>query len=249
MEIDYSGKTVLVTGATRGIGQQIANDMEQCGAHLVLTGTDVKHIQELNEGMARNGARRRYDAIDFTNRTNVERWIERLCREETIDVCINNAGINRINAIGDVKDADWDAIVKVNLEAPLIITREISKQMRARQYGRIVNISSIFGVLSRTKRALYSISKFGIRGLTVATALDLAPFNVLVNTVSPGFVLTELTQRILSNEEMQQLASQVPLGRFATPAEISKAVLFLASDLNTYITGQNLVIDGGFVNV
>jgi 3-oxoacyl-[acyl-carrier protein] reductase len=104
-------------------------------------------------------------------------------------------------------------------------------------------------VISKAKRSLYSISKFGLRGLTIASALDLAPYNVLVNAVSPGFVMTELTKSILREEEMEQLAAQVPLGRFAKPEEISKTVLFLASDLNTYITGQNLIIDGGYTNV
>lgn len=247
MKIDFSGKKVLITGAVRGIGQQIADDMENCGACLVLTGTDKMQIKTLNKETIRRGLKRRYDVVDFTDRATLEVWIEQLCRHETIDVCINNAGINKINSISEVKDDDWDAIAKVNLEAPLIITRQISKQMKKRRYGRIVNIASIFGVLSKKKRSLYSISKFGLRGLTVASALDLAPYNVLVNAVSPGFVLTDFTKNILTNKEIKQLESQVPLGRFATPDEISKSVLFLASDLNTYITGQNLVVDGGFV--
>lgn len=249
IKIDFSGKKVLITGATRGIGQRIADDMESCGANLVLTGTDAKRIKTLNEEATQKGLKRRYDAVDFTDRAALEEWIQQLCFHETIDVCINNAGINRINSISEVKNDDWDAIAKVNLEAPLIITRQVSKQMKERRYGRIVNIASIFGVLSRAQRSLYSISKFGLRGLTVASALDLAPFNVLVNAVSPGFVLTDLTTSILSDKEIKQLASQVPLGRFATPDEISKTVLFLASDLNTYMTGQNVVVDGGFISV
>ena len=227
MKIDFSGQTVLITGATRGIGQQIAHDMERCGARVILTGSD---------------------AVDFRNRTAVKKWIQELCSHEKIDVCINNAGINKINPIDQVTDGDWDDISKINLEAPLMISREVSRGMKERRYGRIINISSIFGMISKPKRALYSISKFGLCGLTVASALDLAPYNILVNAVSPGFVLTELTQQILNKEERDQLAHQVPLGRFAKPDEISKAVLFLASDLNTYITGQNVVVDGGFIS-
>ncbi len=249
MQIDFSGKNVLITGATRGIGQQIADDMETSGANLFLTGSDAQRIATLNTEAVQSGRNRKYYAVDFMNREALTAWIAQLCQRETIDVCVNNAGINRINPIHDVEDADWDAISKVNLEAPLIITRQVSRQMKERRYGRIINIASIFGVLSRAGRSLYSVSKFGLRGLTVASALDLAPYNVLVNSVSPGFVMTELTKSILSSAEMEQLAAQVPLGRFAAPKEISAAVLFLASDLNTYITGQNLVIDGGFVNV
>ena len=121
--------------------------------------------------------------------------------------------------------------------------------MKDRHYGRVINIASIFSVISKPKRALYSMTKFGLCGLTVASALGLAPYNVLVNSVSPGFVLTDMTRSILSQEEMKELSSQVPLGRFAKPEEISKLILFLASDLNTYLTAQNIVVDGGFTNV
>ena len=137
----------------------------------------------------------------------------------------------------------------MNITTPLFITREISRIMKKNKYGRIVNISSIFGSISKQKRVLYSMSKFAIQGLTVASSLDLAKYNILVNSVSPGFVHTDLTESILSKKEMDQLANQVPLGRFARPKEISKAVMFLASKDNTYITGQNIIVDGGFVNI
>ncbi len=121
--------------------------------------------------------------------------------------------------------------------------------MRRQAYGRIVNIGSIFGVVSKAHRAFYSATKFGIRGLTVASSLDLASSGVLVNTVSPGFVSTDLTRQILGEEQMRELAGEVPMSRFAQPDEISRVVAFLASDLNSYITGQNIIVDGGFVVV
>jgi len=121
--------------------------------------------------------------------------------------------------------------------------------MKKNLYGRIINIASIFGVISKAKRSIYTTSKFGLRGLTVTSSIELAPFNVLVNSISPGFVLTELTKNILSEEEMKNIALQVPMGRFAEVDEISRVVLFLASSMNTYITGQNIVVDGGFTNV
>jgi 3-oxoacyl-[acyl-carrier protein] reductase len=129
-----------------------------------------------------------------------------------------------------------------------MITRKVSKIMKSNGYGRIVNISSIFGVISRGKRSIYSITKFGLRGLTLAASNELARHNILVNAVSPGFVLTELTKGILSKKEIADLSKQIPVGRFARPEEISKVVLFLASDMNTYITGQNIIVDGGYVN-
>lgn len=250
MNIDFRGQTALVTGATRGIGKQIADDLEALGADLILTGSNAEQIATLNREAELDGkCSKRYFAVDFSNKENTHDFLNQISKINKIDICINNAGINRINYIDETLLEDWHDIQAVNLEAPFLITRAVSKIMKANSYGRIVNIASIFGVISKAKRSLYSISKFGLRGLTVSSALDLAPYNILVNTVSPGFVQTELTERILSKDEMDKLAEQVPIGRFAQPEEISKAVLFLASSQNTYITGHNLIIDGGFVNV
>ena len=137
----------------------------------------------------------------------------------------------------------------VNLRVPFLIMRQVSKLMKKNGYGRIVNISSIWGVISREQRSIYSSSKFGIRGMTVAAANELARYNVLVNSVAPGFVLTDMTRTILGEKQMQELAEQVPAKRLATPEDISWPILFLASPFNTYIVGQNIVVDGGFVNV
>ena len=121
--------------------------------------------------------------------------------------------------------------------------------MVGQKYGKIVNIGSIWGTIGKEQRVCYSASKFGLRGITAATAAELARYGVLINTVSPGFTLTELTQRILGEEQMADLSSQIPVGRMAEPEEISKVVLFMASTLNSYISGQNIVADGGFINV
>lgn len=250
MNIDFSGKTALVTGGTRGIGKQVAEDLAALGAEVILTGSNSEQIESLNQEAAKNADKRhRYMAVDFLNKENTKKFLTEIGSMQRIDICINNAGINRINYIDETLLEDWHDISTVNLTAPFLITRTVSRIMKANRYGRIVNIASIFGVISKAKRSLYSITKFGLRGLTVSSALDLAPYNVLVNAISPGFVETELTQRILSKDERDKLAEQIPVGRFALPEEISKAVLFLASDQNTYITGQNIIIDGGFVNV
>ena len=121
--------------------------------------------------------------------------------------------------------------------------------MKRNGYGRIINIASILGVISKEKRSIYSSSKFGIIGMTMAVSNELARYNVLVNAVSPGFVLTDLTKRILGKDEMEALEAQIPAQRLAGPADISNVVLFLASTFNTYITGQNIIVDGGYVNI
>lgn len=250
MKIDFSGQVALVTGGTRGLGKQIADDLFNLGADLILTGTNSKQIEELNHSLPPEKQERiKYIAADFRDSKNIKQFTEQIMAHERIDVCVNNAGINRINYIDETLIEDWDDIITVNLKAPFMIIREVTKIMKKRNYGRIVNISSIFGVISRQKRSIYSTSKFGLRGLTLSVANELARYNILVNSVSPGFVLTELTKSILTKEEMSELADEIPAGRLATPDEISRVVIFLASSLNTYIAGQNIIVDGGYVNV
>ena len=246
MKLAFGGRVSLVTGGTRGIGLQVAQDLAALGSTVLITGTDEERANAVARTFAGSG--HRGFGVDFADPASTDRFVARLAQEPRLDILVNNAGINRINPVDAVRDEDWEAVQHVNLEAPLKITRATARLMRAQGYGRIVNLASIFGVISKEKRALYSMSKFGLRGLTVATAHDLARAGVLANTVSPGFVRTDLTDRILSQADQDALAAQVPLGRFAAPEEISRVILFLVSDLNTYITAQNIVADGGFIN-
>lgn len=249
MKLDFTGQVVLITGATRGIGQQLATDLGGLGAELILTGTDQRQIEALNAEPDRQRGKRHYHCVDFTSEPSTEAFLRALEEYERIDVCINNAGINRINLITETVMADWDAIMKVNLRAPFLIVQHVSQKMKKHLYGRIINISSIFGLLGREKRAAYTMSKYGLRGLTVTGSIEFARYNILVNSVSPGFVLTDLTKKILSEGEILELCEQIPARRMATPDEVSRVVIFLASSLNTYLTGQNIIVDGGYVNV
>ena len=251
MDIGFRNKTVLITGATRGIGKQLAHDFQILGANLILTGTRPEEIRRLNEALEEknNKPKVKYHCADFSNEGSLLSFIQELRKYERIDICVNNAAINRINYIYDALYTDWDDILNVNLRAPFAIIHDVSQIMKKNGYGRIVNIASIFGVISKEKRAIYSSSKSGLVGLTRAAAVDLAPYDILVNCVSPGFVLTELTKQILTKAEIKDLTASVPLGRMAVPEDISKVVLFLSSELNTYITGQNIIVDGGYVNI
>ena len=246
MKLNFDGQIALVTGATRGIGRQLAQDFASLGARVLLTGTDEERAVRSASSLPGKGHRGL--AVDFCDADSTDSFITAVGLEPRIDVLVNNAGINRINPVDAVLDDDWLAVQRVNLEAPLRLTRTVSRIMKANGYGRIVNISSIFGVISKEKRALYSMTKFGLRGLTVASAHDLAKYGILVNSVSPGFVQTELTDKMLSPSERASLADQIPLRRFATPEDISPVVIFLASSLNTYVTAQNVVVDGGFIS-
>lgn len=248
MKIDFSGQIALVTGATRGLGRQIADDLSRLGAELVLTGTNPEEVGLLSSADRRRKPRRHWQALDFTKADSVDEFLDKLENYGRIDVCVNNAGINRINPIDQIRSEDWQDILRVNLNGPFLVSRAVSRLMKKNGYGRIVNIGSVFGVVSKEGRAAYSVTKFGVRGLTVASALDLAPYNILVNTVSPGVVATDLTTRILGEKGIQEMSSKIPLARLASPEEISRVVLFVASKLNTYMTAQNIVVDGGFVN-
>jgi 3-oxoacyl-[acyl-carrier protein] reductase len=219
------------------------------GAELILTGAQKAPLETLQAQSDRHRGRRHYHCVDFTDEGSTAAFLGELEAYPRIDVCINNAGINRINYITETDLADWEDIIKVNLRAPFLIVRQVAEKMKRQKYGRIVNLASIFGLLSREKRCAYTMSKYGLRGLTVTGAIELARYNVLVNTVSPGFVLTDLTRSILSEREIQELCTQIPMERLATPDEISRVVAFLASSLNTYLTGQNIIVDGGYVNV
>jgi len=243
--LDFSGRVVLITGGTRGIGAAIASDLELAGAELILTGTDPTRIAELN----RDGGKRTYLQADFTDNASLNGFLEELARHPRIDVCINNAGINKIDSIYELTGEDYDRITRVNLRAPTLICSAVCAKMRAAGYGRIVNVASIWSTATKSGRSLYSMTKTGLVGLTRTIAVDMAPFNVLANAVSPGFTKTELTESTLSSADAQALSAQIPLNRFAEPAEISKVVMFLASNLNTYLTGQNIVVDGGFTVV
>ncbi len=239
MKIELQGYTALVTGGTRGIGEAIVREMAAAGATVIVCGTRPPKSKI---------AGTRYEAVDFSDARATELFAARLAGER-IDILVNNAGINRIALAGDVKLEDWDEIQSVNVRAPFLLCRALAPKMAERGFGRIVNITSIFAQLSKSMRLSYSTSKSALAGLTRALALDYAKQNVLANCVAPGFIDTELTRSILTAEQTQELIDQVPLGRLGTPEEIAKVVLFLASRSNSFITGQNIIADGGFSNV
>lgn len=243
MQISYKEKVILVTGGSRGIGRQLAAEFLDLGGKVIITGTSAELLEDLRHPNLI------YYSVDFQDREALKNFVIYLESIERLDVCVNNAGINRINYIENTLEKDWDDMLSVNVNAPFFITRAVVRKMKKKEYGRIINIASIFGSVSREKRSIYTMTKYAIRGLTVSASNELAKYNILINTVSPGFVLTDLTKKNLSESEMKQLESQIPIGRMAKPEEIAKVVLFLASEYNTYLTGQNIIVDGGFVNV
>lgn len=245
MKFNFKNKTAIITGATRGIGKQIANDLENLGVNLILTGTNKRQIDNLNY----SNPNLKYFHLDFLDPNSIISFVKKISQFDKIDILINNAGINRLNPIYNTIEKDWDDMFDVNLTGPFKLIRYVSKNMIKNSYGRVLNISSIFGTISKEKRAIYSSTKFGLNGLTVGVSNDLARYNILCNSLSPGFVLTDLTKKNLSEKELIKLQNEIPIRRFADVSDISKTAVYLVSDLNQYITGQNIIVDGGFTNI
>ena len=246
MNLNFSNKTVIITGGTRGMGAAMVNGFCNAGANVVMTGT--KTPEDLTADIPNYPQNIQYHQLDYSNDKSVKEFIDFINGLDKVDILINNAGVNKIETITEISVEDWDWIHTVNLRGPFVLTQAVSKKMKKQNCGKIVNIASIFGVVSKEKRASYSSTKWGLIGFTKAVALDLARFNIHVNAISPGFVDTELTRKILGPENMKKLSETIPQGRIAKPDEIANVVLFLCSDLNTYITGQNIIVDGGFTS-
>jgi NAD(P)-dependent dehydrogenase (short-subunit alcohol dehydrogenase family) len=216
----------LVTGASRGIGLAIADRLRQEGVRVLTPDRSC---------------------LDLSSSTSMDAYLSTL--NERIDILVNDAGINKLSSGQEVTDADLYETLQVNLAAPLRLIRALSPRMVENNYGRIVNISSIWSVVSKQRRVTYSMSKAGLNALTRSLAVELAPHNVLVNAVAPGFVNTELTSQNNSPEEIEAINRLIPMGRLAEPAEIAELVFFLCSEKNSYITGQTLLVDGGFTSL
>jgi len=219
---DFTGKNILVTGGRGGIGSAIVELFKQYNGNVITTNSDK---------------------YSFEHESSIHQLLSDL---PNIDICINCAGINKINNLHDIKEYDFDKIMQVNVKAPFMISQHISKYMKKNGSGKIVNIASIWGNKTISKRLCYTTSKSALIGMTKTLAVELAKDNIQVNTVSPGFTDTKLTRTILSDNQIKKLVSKVPMNRMANPYEIANIVVFLCSELNTYITGQNIIIDGGF---
>lgn len=242
----FEGQTILVTGATRGIGKAIVRHLLERGANVIGTGTRDSQKRMVAESDMRGVTWRDVDLSDLEEAREFCDWLRRLDR---IDACINNAGVNRILPSDEVSEADYDFVHNVNLRSPYMICQALAGLMAKGGGGRILNIASIWSVVSKAHRSLYSTTKTGLLGMTRSLAIEWGPESVLINALSPGFVLTDLTRTSLSDEEIEKLSNQVPLRRMAEPSEIASVAAFLVSSENRYISGQNIVADGGFTIV
>jgi NAD(P)-dependent dehydrogenase (short-subunit alcohol dehydrogenase family) len=216
-------RIALITGASRGIGKQIAVTFKNEGIEVI--------APSRNE-------------LDLLSRDSVKRYINQL--KKPIDILVNNAGINPLASFIELSEKDISETLETNLISPILLIQGILPGMIERKYGRIVNISSIWSFVSKPKRGIYSATKAGLNALTRTVAVESAKYNVLVNAVAPGFVNTELTKKNNSEEELKVIASLLPIQRLAEPDEIAQLVLFLCSEKNSFMIGQTIFIDGGY---
>ena len=237
-------RVCLVTGGTRGIGHAIAKALAGAGAKVAICGRDGAKAET---AAAEIGAGVKGYACDVADQAQVEKLIESLERDlGPLDVLVNNAGITKDNLLFRIGEGDWDAVLDTNLKAAFLLTKLTARGMIKRRWGRIINITSVVGITGNKGQANYAASKAGLIGFTKSVAKELASRNVLVNAVAPGYIATEMTEAI-SEEMKQALQAAIPLGRLGQGEDVAHAVLFLASDLASYITGQVLVVDGGMV--
>lgn len=217
-------RNAFITGASRGIGRSIFECLSANGFSVIAPSREE---------------------LDLNNPESISSFLDEH-QSLAIDILINNAGINLLASLDQLTEKNLDETLQVNLQAPLSLIQSFSHGMKIRGYGRIINISSIWGILSKANRISYTASKTALIGITRTLAIELAPFGILVNAVCPGFIDTDLTRKNLGSEEIKKIVEQIPLNRLANTNEIAETVLFLCSEKNSYITGQAIIVDGGF---
>ncbi len=240
-------KVAVVTGGARGIGREISGTFLKEGAVVYIFDVDRgqgdKTVREFKSVYGKNKIN--FLEVDITNEENVESSIEKIIGiEEGIDILVNNAGITRDNLILRMSLEDWQKVIDINLTGAFICSKYVVKNMVKKRSGKIINISSIVGVHGNAGQSNYSSSKAGIIGLTKTLARELAGRNILVNTIAPGYIETEMTER-LSDKVKEKLMEQIPIRRLGSVKDVAKTVLFLASDDSNYITGTVISLDGG----
>lgn len=242
------GKSVLVTGASRGIGREIALEMARQGANVAVnySGSEAKANETVDEIKAMGR-----DAFavqcDVSNPESVGTMVkETIDRFGKLDVLVNNAGVTKDNLLMRMKEEEWDDVININLKGVFLCTKAVTRQMMKQRQGRIINIASIVGVSGNPGQANYVAAKAGVIGFTKTAAKELASRNITVNAIAPGFITTDMTDK-LSEEVKTEMLKQIPLARFGEPKDIANLTIFLASDDSAYMTGQTLHVDGGMV--
>ena len=249
LDFDLTGRTALVTGGGRGIGRAIALTLAEAGADLIIISRTQKDLDKVSKIIKKFKSKCKYYVCDITNYEEIKKIVN---KQPRIDILINNAGTNIPEHFTKVKRKNMEHLVKINTIcsfnlAQLCVLKMIKAKNRKKIGGSVVNMSSQMGHVGGPIRSVYNMNKFGLEGLTKGMAIDLAKYNIRVNTVCPTFVVTPMTKKFLKDKKFKKdMLNNIPLGRFAEMPEIASAVVFLASDAASMITGTSLLVDGGW---
>ncbi len=245
--MNLTGRVALVTGASQGIGRACALKLAKCGASVISVARNKQKLEELAREISSSGARADIAFADVTNEEQIKTVFKSVLGEfGKIDILVNNAGITRDQLIMRMKRADWDAVLSTNLTSAYLCVQQVIGSMLKQRWGRIINITSVFGQTGQAGQANYAASKAGLIGLTMAIAREVGSRNITCNAVSPGFIETAMTS-VLSEELKQSALQAIPLRRIGTPEDVASCVAFLASEEAGYITGHVLNVNGGML--
>ena len=245
--MSLSGRVAVVTGASQGIGRACAMELAKRGASVALVARNQQKLEEVAKEIADAGGRGRVTTADIENEEQIKAAIKAVIADlGKIDILVNNAGITRDTLIMRMKRADWDSVLNTNLTSAYLCTQQVISPMLKQRWGRIINVTSVFGQMGQAGQANYASSKAGLIGLTMAVARELGSRNITCNAVAPGFIETAMTST-LSDELKQSALTMIPLGRVGTPEEVAHCVAFLASEEAGYITGHVLNVNGGML--
>jgi len=245
LPVDLTGKIAIVTGASQGIGQQIAIGLGKRGAKVACVARSADKLAETVQAIQDGGGQAEAFPCDVTSRESVEELIDKIADQwEKIDILVNNAGVTRDNLLPRMTDEEWDTVINTNLRGMFLFSRAASKFMMRARFGRIINISSVSGIMGNPGQTNYSASKAGMIGFTRSLSRELAGRKVTINAICPGFIESDMTKALGPAVE-DEVKKRIPAKRMGKPEEIADAVLFLASDHAAYVTGQVLTVDGG----